>query len=38
MYMQHVLDNLPLAESVEDIEALLPWHVELGGLMRQMVF
>lgn len=29
-YMRHVVECLPVAESVEDIEALLPWNVALG--------
>lgn len=28
-YLKTVFTKLPQAESIEDIEALLPWHVDL---------
>jgi transposase len=29
-YLRHIFDRLPLASSLEDYEALLPWNVNLG--------
>ncbi len=28
-WLKHVLERLPLAKTVEDIEALLPWNVDI---------
>ena len=31
-YLRHVLTDLPKAQSIEDIETLLPWHIERESL------
>ena len=31
-YLDALFKNLPLAQTVDDCEALLPWNIEIGGL------
>ncbi|WP_373332750.1 transposase domain-containing protein [Thiopseudomonas alkaliphila] len=29
-YIKHILDHIAVADTLEKLEALLPWNVELG--------
>ncbi len=31
-YLKHIIEQLPFAESVAEIEDLLPWNVDVNGL------
>ncbi|WP_281388208.1 transposase domain-containing protein [Teredinibacter haidensis] len=30
-YLQHIFKDLPNAQNIEQVEALLPWNIELGN-------